>query len=76
VRFGLPIIRCWQRRRLGPDDAAAGRRLRLDRLAATELTYTRYDKVVERSGSRRILRAPEEIRPALDQRRRVGKPAL
>jgi acetolactate synthase-1/2/3 large subunit len=78
VRFGLPIIGV-----LG-NDAAWGQMMRpqgavygWDRLAATELTYTRYDKVVEALGGHgEYCERPEEIRPALDRAAASGKPAL
>ncbi len=78
VRFGLPIIGV-----LG-NDAAWGQMLRpqgsiygWDRLAATELAYTRYDKVVEAMGGHgELVERPEDIRPALDRAAASGKPAL
>jgi acetolactate synthase-1/2/3 large subunit len=78
VRFGLPIIGV-----MG-NDAAWGQMMRpqgavygWDRLAATELTYTRYDKVVEALGGHgEYCEKPEEIRPALDRAAASGKPAL
>jgi acetolactate synthase-1/2/3 large subunit len=78
VRFGLPIIGV-----MG-NDAAWGQMMRpqgavygWDRLAATELTYTRYDKVVEALGGHgEYCERPEEIRPALDRAAASGKPAL
>jgi acetolactate synthase-1/2/3 large subunit len=78
VRFGLPIIGV-----MG-NDAAWGQMMRpqgavygWDRLTATELTYTRYDKVVEALGGHgEYCERPEEIRPALDRAAASGKPAL
>jgi acetolactate synthase-1/2/3 large subunit len=78
VRFGLPIIGV-----LG-NDAAWGQMLRpqgsiygWDRLAATELSYTRYDKVVEALGGHgELVERPEDLRPALERAAASGKPAL
>jgi acetolactate synthase-1/2/3 large subunit len=78
VRFKLPIIGV-----LG-NDAAWGQMMRpqgaiygWDRLAATELTYTRYDKVVEALGGHgELVERPEQLRPALDRAAASGKPAL
>jgi acetolactate synthase-1/2/3 large subunit len=78
VRFKLPIIGV-----LG-NDAAWGQMMRpqgaiygWDRLAATELAYTRYDKVVEALGGHgELVERPEQIRPALDRAAASGKPAL
>jgi acetolactate synthase-1/2/3 large subunit len=78
VRFELPIIGV-----LG-NDAAWGQMMRpqgaiygWDRLAATELAYTRYDKVVEAFGGHgELVERPEQLRPALDRAAASGKPAL
>ena len=78
VRHGLPIVGV-----LG-NDAAWGQMLRpqgglygWERLAATELAYTRYDKVVEALGGHgELVERPEEIRPALERAAASGKPAL
>ncbi len=78
VRFGLPIIGV-----MG-NDAAWGQMMRpqgaiygWDRLAATELAFTRYDKVVEALGGYgELVERPEELRPALDRAAASGKPAL
>jgi acetolactate synthase-1/2/3 large subunit len=48
-----------------------------DRLVATELDYTRYDKIVEAMGGHgEYCERPEEIRPALERAFESGKPAL
>jgi acetolactate synthase-1/2/3 large subunit len=78
VRFGLPIIGV-----LG-NDAAWGQMMRpqgniygWDRLVATELHRTRYDKVVEALGGHgEHCDQPDEIRPALERAAASGKPAL
>ena len=78
VRFGLPIIGV-----MG-NDAAWGQMMRpqagiygKDRLAATLLDYTRYDKVVEALGGHgEFCESAEEIRPALDRALASGKPSL
>ena len=78
VRFGLPIIGV-----MG-NDAAWGQMMRpqgsiygWDRLAATELNYTRYDKIVEAMGGHgELVERPEEIRPALERAAASGLPAL
>ena len=78
ARFGLPIIGV-----MG-NDAAWGQMMRpqgaiygWDRLAATELAFTRYDKVVEALGGHgELVERPEAIRPALDRAAASGKPAL
>ena len=78
VRFGLPVIGV-----LG-NDAAWGQMMRpqgatygWDRLAATELALTRYDKVVEALGGHgELVEEPEELRPALERAAASGKPAL
>jgi acetolactate synthase-1/2/3 large subunit len=78
VRFKLPIIGV-----LG-NDGAWGQMMRpqgaiygWDRLVATELAYTRYDKVVEALGGHgEYCERPEQIRPALDRAVASGKPAL
>jgi acetolactate synthase-1/2/3 large subunit len=78
VRFGLPIIG------VVGNDAAWGQMMRpqgavygWDRLQATLLNPTRYDKVVEALGGHgELATRPEEIRPALDRAAASGKPAL
>ena len=48
-----------------------------DRLEATLLGYTRYDKVVEAFGGHgEYVERPEELRPALERAAASGKPAL
>jgi acetolactate synthase-1/2/3 large subunit len=78
VRFGLPVIGV-----MG-NDGAWGQMMRpqgavygWDRLTATLLRYTRYDRVVEALGGHgeRVER-PEDIRPALERAAASGKPAL
>ena len=78
VRFDLPIVGI-----LG-NDAAWGQMLRPqtklygeDRVVATQLNYTRYDKIVEAMGGHgEYCERPEEIRPALERAFASGKPAL
>jgi acetolactate synthase-1/2/3 large subunit len=78
VRFGLPIIG------IVGNDGAWGQMLRpqgavygWDRLEATLLGYTRYDKVVEAFGGHgEYVERPEELRPALERAAASGKPAL
>jgi len=78
VRFGLPIIG------VVGNDGAWGQMLRpqgnvygWDRLEATLLGYTRYDKVVEALGGHgEYVERPEELRPALERAAASGKPAL
>jgi acetolactate synthase-1/2/3 large subunit len=78
VRFGLPVIGV-----LG-NDGAWGQLMRpqgniygWDRLQATLLRFTRYDKVVEALGGHgEFVERPEEIRPALERAAASGKPAL
>jgi acetolactate synthase-1/2/3 large subunit len=78
VRFGLPIIG------VVGNDAAWGQMMRpqgaiygWDRLAATELAYTRYDKVVEALGGHgEFVESPDQLRPALERAAASGKPAL
>lgn len=78
VRFGLPIIG------VVGNDGAWGQMMRpqgavygWDRLQATLLNYTRYDKVVEALGGHgEHVTKPEDIRPALDRAAASGKPAL
>jgi acetolactate synthase-1/2/3 large subunit len=78
VRFGLPIVGI-----IG-NDGAWGQMLRpqgsvygWDRLAATLLDFTRYDKVVEALGGHgEFVERPEDIRPALERAAASGKPAL
>ncbi len=78
VRFGLPIVG------VVGNDAAWGQMLRpqagiygQDRVIATELAYTRYDKVVEALGGHgEHVTEPSEIRPALERAFASGKAAL
>ncbi|MFQ5697089.1 MAG: thiamine pyrophosphate-binding protein [Myxococcota bacterium] len=78
VRFGLPIVG------IVGNDAAWGQMLRPqlgmygpDRLVATELDYTRYDRVVEALGGHgEYVERPDQIRPALERAFASGKPAL
>ena len=78
VRFGLPIIGV-----LG-NDAAWGQMMRpqagiygKDRVVATKLAYTRYDKVVEALGGHgEFCERPDQIRPALERAAASGKPSL
>jgi acetolactate synthase-1/2/3 large subunit len=78
ARFELPIVGI-----LG-NDGAWGQMLRpqvafygKERLVATRLAYTRYDKVVEALGGHgEYCERPEEIRPALERAASCGKPAL
>jgi acetolactate synthase-1/2/3 large subunit len=77
VRFNLPIVGI-----IG-NDAAWGQMMRPqinmygeDRLVATELRPTRYDKVVEALGGHgELVTEPKEIRPALERAYASGKPA-
>ncbi len=78
VRFGLPIVG------IVGNDAAWGQMIRpqaklygADRVVATELNYTRYDKVVEALGGHgEHVTEPEGIRPALERAFASGLPAL
>ncbi|HTY19936.1 MAG TPA: thiamine pyrophosphate-binding protein [Myxococcota bacterium] len=78
VRFKLPIIG------IVGNDGAWGQMMRpqgavygWDRLVATELAYTRYDKVVEALGGHgEYCERPEQIRPALERAAASGLPAL
>jgi acetolactate synthase-1/2/3 large subunit len=78
VRFGLPIVG------IVGNDAAWGQMLRPQvaiygekRIVATELAYTRYDRVVEALGGHgEYCERPEQIRPALERAFASGKPAL
>jgi len=78
VRFGLPIVGI-----LG-NDAAWGQMLRPqssvygeDRIVATKLNYTRYDKMVEALGGHgEYVEEPDEIAPAIERAFASGKPAL
>lgn len=78
VRFGLPIVG------IVGNDAAWGQMLRPqamiygeDRLVATHLEYTRYDKVVEALGGHgEHVTKPNEIGGALERAFASGKPAL
>ncbi len=78
VRFGLPIVG------IVGNDAAWGQMMRpqamiygQDRLVATELTSTRYDRVVEALGGHgEHVTEPDQIRPALQRAFHSGKPAL
>jgi len=78
VRFGLPIVG------IVGNDAAWGQMLRPqaviygeDRLVATELHRTRYDKVVEALGGHgEHVTEPDEIGPAIERAFASGLPAL
>lgn len=78
VRFGLPIVG------IVGNDAAWGQMMRpqamlygTERLVATELAPTRYDKVVEALGGHgENVTEPDQIRPALERAFASGKPAL
>jgi acetolactate synthase-1/2/3 large subunit len=78
ARFGLPIVG------IVGNDAAWGQMMRpqamlygADRLVATELTYTRYDLVVEALGGHgEHVTEPGGIRPAIERAFASGKPAL
>jgi acetolactate synthase-1/2/3 large subunit len=78
VRFNLPIIG------VVGNDGAWGQMMRpqgavygWDRLQATLLNYTRYDKVVEALGGHgEFVTEPGQIRPALERAAASGKPAL
>ncbi len=77
VRFNLPIVA------VVGNDAAWGQMLRpqvalygKERVCATYLRYTRYDRVVEALGGHgEYVEQPEEIRPALERAFASGKPA-
>ncbi len=77
VRFGLPIVG------IVGNDAAWGQMLRPqvalygeDRLVATRLHPTRYDRIVEAMGGHgEYCERPEEIRPALERAFASGLPA-
>lgn len=75
VRFNLPIVG------IVGNDAAWGQMMRpqagiYQRLVATELNYTRYDKVVEALGGHgEHVTQPGDIRAALDRALASGKPA-
>ena len=78
VRFGLPIVG------IVGNDAAWGQMMRPqamiygnDRLVATELNYTRYDKVVEALGGHgEHVVKPGDIGPAIERAFASGLPAL
>ena len=78
VRFNLPIVG------IVGVDAAWGQMARpqvqvygADRLVATKLNYTRYDKIVEAMGGHgEYCERPEGIGPALERAFASGKPAL
>ncbi len=78
VRFDLPIVG------VVGNDAAWGQMLRPqanvygpERVVATRLNPTRYDKVVEAMGGHgEHVTEPDEIRPALERAFDSGKPAL
>jgi acetolactate synthase-1/2/3 large subunit len=77
VRFGFPIVG------IVGNDAAWGQMMRpqaayfgKERLVATELAYTRYDKVVEAMGGHgEYVTEPDQIRPALERAFASGKAA-
>ncbi|MEL6891392.1 MAG: thiamine pyrophosphate-dependent enzyme, partial [Actinomycetota bacterium] len=78
VRFGLPIIG------VVGNDAAWGQMMRpqamiygQERLVATELNSTRYDRVVEALGGHgEHVTEPDQIRPALDRAAASGRASL
>lgn len=78
VRFGLPIVG------IVGNDAAWGQMLRpqstlygKDRIVATKLNHTRYDKIVEAMGGHgEFVTEPDQIRPAIERALASGKPAL
>jgi acetolactate synthase-1/2/3 large subunit len=76
VRFNLPIVG------IVGNDAAWGQMMRpqqslYGRTVATELNYTRYDKVVEAMGGHgEFVENPDDIIPALERAFASGKPAL
>ena len=78
VRFDLPIVG------IVGVDAAWGQMVRpqaavygTERVIATKLLYTRYDKIVEAMGGHgEYCEKPEEIGPALERAFASGKPAL
>ena len=78
IRFDLPIVG------IVGNDAAWGQMLRpqvglygKERVVATRLNYTRYDRIVEAMGGHgEYCERPEEIRPALERSFASGKPAL
>ncbi len=78
IRHDLPIVG------IVGNDAAWGQMLRpqvglygAERVVATRLNYTRYDKIVEAMGGHgEYCERPEEIRPALERSFASGKPAL
>ncbi len=77
IRFNLPIVG------IVGNDAAWGQMMRpqasvygKDRMVATRLAYTRYDKVVEAMGGHgEYATKPDEIRPAIDRAFASGKAA-
>ncbi|MBN1345657.1 MAG: hypothetical protein JXQ73_23395 [Phycisphaerae bacterium] len=77
VRFNLPIVG------IVGNDAAWGQMMRPqgalygpDRLVATKLARTRYDRIVEAMGGHgENVERPDEIRPALERAFASGKPA-
>jgi acetolactate synthase-1/2/3 large subunit len=78
VRFGLPIVGIvgvdglWGQM-ARPQAAVYG----ANRLVATRLNFTRYDRIVEAMGGHgEYCERPEEIRPALERAFACGKPAL
>lgn len=78
VRFNLPIVGivgvdgAWGQM-ARPQAAVYG----ANRLVATKLSYTRYDKIVEAMGGHgEYCERPEEIGPALERAFASGKPAL
>ena len=78
IRFGLPVVG------IVGNDAAWGQMMRpqgslygQDRLVATELAYTRYDKVVEAMGGHgEYVTKADEIAPAIERALASGKAAL
>jgi len=78
VRFNLPIVG------IVGNDGAWGQMLRPqsttygnERIIATKLNFTRYDKVVEALGGHgEHVTEPDQIRPAIERALASGKPAL
>ena len=78
VRFGLPMVAVigndggWGQMRMDVRAMGVG----ADELVATELGFTRYDKMVEALGGHgEYVENPSDIRPALERAFSSGKPA-